>query len=151
MLASILWAPLFNFLIAHTASANSAASLFDNSAYGQAEWNRYCSSSKPQPVGLLPHACFVIHDDVTTATHSASHDKLGFASASGQGQDSKVEFFASGFWLRITFSDSTGCAKVEVRAPMRTPRRRKGGEEPALVPFSDGFSCPGAERKAFSL
>lgn len=67
------------------------------------------------------------------------------------GEDSKVEFFASGFWLQITFSDSTGCAKVEVRAPMRTPRRRGDGEEPALEPYLDGVSCLGTERKPFIL
>ncbi|SJX61386.1 uncharacterized protein SRS1_10431 [Sporisorium reilianum f. sp. reilianum] len=161
MLAAILWAPLFNFLIARTAlSAKSGAGLFDNSAHGQDEVKLYCSASRPPPADSLPSACFVMKDDVTTAAYSSSHDKLGFASSTGQefvvvapsaGEDSKVEFFASGFWLQIDFSHSTKCAKVQVRAPMRTPRKRKEGEEPALEPFIDGVSCSGTERKIVLL
>lgn len=89
MLASILWAPLFNFLIARSAVSGgnqAAASLFDSTAHGQAELSRHCSGASPSSADLLPHACFVIHDDVTTAAHSSSYDKLGFASASGQGE-----------------------------------------------------------------
>lgn len=59
-----------------------------------------------------------------------------------RGEDSKVEFSASGFWFQILFSDSTRCAKVAVWAPVRAATRsKKEGEETALEPFMRGVSC----------
>ncbi|EST06121.1 hypothetical protein PSEUBRA_003988 [Kalmanozyma brasiliensis GHG001] len=133
-------------------------SLFDNSLHGQTEYDRYCTSA-PQP-DLAPHACFTIHDDITTAAHSASHAKLGYASSSGQDfvvvapttGDSKVEFFASGFWIQVRFSHSIGCARVAVWAPTRSDGRRKGDEQDAaLEPFLNGVHCTNADRSMFNL
>ncbi|KAJ9477454.1 Protein kinase subdomain-containing protein, partial [Pseudozyma hubeiensis] len=144
--------------IAFAASNNG---LFDNTSHGQSEWSRYCSGSAPGSAELQPHACFIMHDDVTSVAHSSSEGHLGFASASGQdfvvipahqGQDSKVEFFASGFWFSIHFSDSLKCARVEIRVPVRSPAKPdRSDKERALEPFLDGTSCVGTNPKIFAL
>lgn len=146
--------------------ASPQSRLFDNSPAGQAEWSRLCSSashSLSASTESLPYACFTIHDDITTAAHSSSHPTLGYASASGQDfvvlapdikgeEGSKVEFFASGYWIHVTFSKVTGCAKVDVRAPSRAPNAgRTEGQEPALEPFLLGTSCSQGDQKTFRL
>lgn len=77
------------------ASKTPKAALFDNSAHGQAEWSRYCSGSVLHSADLLPHACFAIHDDITSAAHSSSEPHLGFASASGHGESRHFLFSSS--------------------------------------------------------
>ncbi|SPO22382.1 related to conserved hypothetical Ustilaginaceae-specific protein [Ustilago trichophora] len=157
-----LVAPLVSLLMTRLAiSANSANALFDSSPLGQAEWRRYCSPAASNTAELLPHACFTIHDDITSAAHSASHERLGFASASGEefvviapkaDTDSKVDFYACGFWFKIEFSASLGCTKVAVWAPTRAGRRmRREGQEAALEPFMQGVSCHPSSKKTFNM
>ncbi|GAC96946.1 protein kinase subdomain-containing protein [Pseudozyma hubeiensis SY62] len=143
------------------ALASSSSGLFVNTSHGQSEWSRYCSGSASRSADLQPHACFTMHDDVTSAAHSSSEGHLGFASASGQdfvvipphqGQDSKVEFFASGFWFSIHFSDSLKCARVEIRAPVRSPAKPdRQDKERALEPFLEGTNCVGTKPNIFAL
>ncbi|SAM78115.1 uncharacterized protein UBRO_01950 [Ustilago bromivora] len=154
MHARLILTSLLNLLVLTplAMSANSAPALFDSSPKGQGEWKRFCSpSSATSATELPPFACFTIYDDITTSAHSGTHQKLGYASASGQdfvvvspkrGEDSKVEFSVSGFWFQILFSDSTRCAKAAVWAPVRAATRsKKEGEETALEPFMRGVSC----------
>ncbi|KIS71400.1 uncharacterized protein UMAG_01299 [Mycosarcoma maydis] len=162
MLSQNLLASFLGLLVTtKVVTAALDSGIFDKSAYGQAEWSRYCSSSVSKSADLLAHACFTIHDDITSAVHSSSEDHLGYASASGQDfvvtapearQNSKVEFFASGFWFSVRFSAFLKCANVSVRAPIRVSRgRTKEGQEPALAPFMEGTYCAGSERKIFTL
>lgn len=68
------------------------------------------------------------------------------------GQDSKVEFYASGFWFSIHFSDFLKCARVEVRSPVRSPAKPdRPDKERALAPFLHGINCVGSDPKIFSL
>ena len=87
MLSQNLLASFLGLLVTtKVVTAALDSGIFDKSAYGQAEWSRYCSSSVSKSADLLAHACFTIHDDITSAVHSSSEDHLGDASASGQGQ-----------------------------------------------------------------
>ena len=197
MLSPFLLTSLFNLLLTRLAvSAATGAALFDRSPRGQAEWSRYCSSSTKTThfaaAELLPHACFTIHDDITTSAHSSSRSNLGFASTSGEGEsrrlmlrregrlnfanlttrmirsvpcpsdfvvvapktgiDQKIDFYASGYWISVEFSNALRCTKVAVWVPTRAVRRdRRDGEEAALEPFMHGTSCHPDGRKTFSL
>lgn len=89
MHAPLILTSLLNLLVLTplAMSANSAPALFDSSPKGQGEWKRFCSpSSATSATELPPFACFTIYDDITTSAHSGTHQKLGYASASGQGK-----------------------------------------------------------------
>ncbi|SPO21575.1 related to conserved hypothetical Ustilaginaceae-specific protein [Ustilago trichophora] len=157
-----LLAPLLSLLMTRLAkSANSANALFDSSPRGQAEWRRYCSPAASSSAELLPHACFTIHDDITSAAHSASHESLGFASASGEEfvviapkaeTDCNVDFYACGFWFKIDVSASLGCTTVAVWAPTRAAKRtRREGQEAALEPFMQDVTCHPGSKKTFNM
>lgn len=66
--------------------------------------------------------------------------------------ESNVEFYASGFWIRVHFSEVTRCARVSVWAPVRSRgMMRIEAQDPALEPFWEGVHCIGAVRHVFRL